>query len=69
MPPGLLRIDDLTLVNAEEAEGGRWRVTFRSANTAEHTISLITEHVPGTYKSCAADELSPRQRFRLTGCT
>jgi hypothetical protein len=65
----LTDVGDLSLIGASENPPGQWSVTFSSRGSRQYRVLLSIERgQTETYKSCSATELSPRERFRLTGC-
>jgi hypothetical protein len=66
---GLTDLDELTLLSAAETVDRHWCITFISADSTQHRVSIVAEDGQvSTFKSCAAGELSPRDRFRLIDC-
>ena len=59
-------LDDLKLANAKEIQAGEWSVEFLSGSATRHRVSVRLQPAEaGTYKSCMAKELSPREHFEI----
>jgi hypothetical protein len=62
----LSRLDEVTLIAASETEPGLWSVVFSDSDGKRYGVSMKLESgLINSYKSCAATEPSPRERFRL----
>jgi len=64
------RLDALALAAEEETEQGEWTVGFHSGDSKRYTLSVRSHpQNTGTFKSCTATELSPRETFRIAECS
>ncbi len=65
----LRRLDELNMTSEEETGPGQWRVGFSSGNAKRYNVSVrVCRKTAGTYKSCGATELSPRETFQIAEC-
>jgi hypothetical protein len=65
----LSRLDELNMTSAEETGPGAWTVQFKSGDSTRYNLSVRTcSRNVRTYKSCAATEASPREKFQIAQC-
>ncbi len=64
------RLDDLNMTSEEQTGPGEWTVGFSWGGSTRYTVSVRScPQDAGTFKSCTATELSPRETFQIAECS